>query len=119
MAEENNGAGPSPRSPLTIIMTPDKRPFFAATYIPKAARYGRAGMMDLIPQVREAWQSKRSESWPPEVQKRRVRVRSERASSCSERVEAKTSHSGSRRSRRRRRTHSMHVGLSPGCISRR
>ena len=29
--------------PLTIFMTPDKTPFFAATYIPKEGRYGRAG----------------------------------------------------------------------------
>jgi len=29
--------------PLTIIMTPDKKPFFAATYIPKAAASGRLG----------------------------------------------------------------------------
>ena len=27
--------------PLTIIMTPDKRPFFAATYIPKNSRLGQ------------------------------------------------------------------------------
>ena len=47
--------------PLTIIMTPDKRPFFAATYIPKNARYGRAGMTDLIPQIREIWQTRRSD----------------------------------------------------------
>ncbi|MCX5895225.1 MAG: thioredoxin domain-containing protein, partial [Proteobacteria bacterium] len=34
--------------PLTIIMTPDKKPFFAATYIPKETRYGGIGMLDLI-----------------------------------------------------------------------
>ncbi|MFA6371601.1 MAG: thioredoxin domain-containing protein, partial [Methanothrix sp.] len=28
--------------PLTIIMTPEKKPFFAATYIPKTGRYGQA-----------------------------------------------------------------------------
>ena len=26
--------------PLTIVMTPDRRPFFAATYIPKETRVG-------------------------------------------------------------------------------
>ncbi len=41
--------------PLTIIMTPDKKPFFAATYIPKESRYGRAGMMELIPRIRDVW----------------------------------------------------------------
>ena len=35
--------------PLTIIMTPEKKPFFAATYIPKTGRAGQAGMMEIIP----------------------------------------------------------------------
>ena len=45
--------------PLTIIMTPDKRPFFAATYIPKQSRYGRVGMVELVPRVQQFWQSDR------------------------------------------------------------
>jgi uncharacterized protein YyaL (SSP411 family) len=45
--------------PLTIIMTPDKRPFFAATYIPKESRHGRVGMMDLIPKVTHIWETQR------------------------------------------------------------
>jgi len=48
--------------PLTIIMTPDKRPFFAATYIPRAGRFGLIGMMELIPGVRELWASRRGEA---------------------------------------------------------
>lgn len=47
--------------PLTIIMTPDKKPFFAGTYFPKESRYGRVGMLELIPRVKEAWDSKRNE----------------------------------------------------------
>ncbi len=47
--------------PLTIIMAPDGRPFFAATYIPKESRYGRMGMLDLIPRIRELWQHHRQE----------------------------------------------------------
>ena len=35
--------------PLNIIMTPDKKPFFAASYIPKESRYGMTGLIDLIP----------------------------------------------------------------------
>jgi uncharacterized protein YyaL (SSP411 family) len=30
--------------PLTIIMTPDKEPFYAASYRPKESRYGRIGI---------------------------------------------------------------------------
>lgn len=41
--------------PLTIVMTPDKKPFFAATYIPKNNRYKRMGMMELIPKIKELW----------------------------------------------------------------
>ncbi|MBL7224093.1 MAG: thioredoxin domain-containing protein, partial [Candidatus Brocadiae bacterium] len=47
--------------PLTIIMTPDKRPFFAATYIPKRARMGRTGLMELVPRVVEVWKSRRAD----------------------------------------------------------
>jgi uncharacterized protein YyaL (SSP411 family) len=48
--------------PLTIIMTPDKKPFFAATYIPKISRYGRVGMMDLIPRVDHLWKNQREKA---------------------------------------------------------
>jgi uncharacterized protein YyaL (SSP411 family) len=41
--------------PLTIMMTPDKKPFYAGTYIPKEARFGRTGMVELLPRVAELW----------------------------------------------------------------
>ena len=41
--------------PLTIIMTPEKEPFFAATYIPKNSRQKMLGMMDLITQIEKVW----------------------------------------------------------------
>jgi uncharacterized protein YyaL (SSP411 family) len=47
--------------PLNISMTPDKRPFFAGTYIPKESRFGRLGMMDLIPRVKQVWNERRDE----------------------------------------------------------
>jgi len=47
--------------PLTIIMTPDKKPFFAATYVPKESRFGRTGMVDLIPQIKERWATNHDE----------------------------------------------------------
>lgn len=47
--------------PLTIIMTPDKQPFHAATYIPPDARFGRIGMRELIPRITEAWKTRRDE----------------------------------------------------------
>ena len=34
--------------PLTIIMTPNAKPFFSATYIPREAKYGRVGLIELL-----------------------------------------------------------------------
>jgi len=47
--------------PLTILMTPDRDPFFAATYIPKQSNFGRMGLMDLIPRLTELWTGQRAE----------------------------------------------------------
>ena len=47
--------------PLTIIMTPDKKPFFAGTYFPKETRFGRIGLIDLIKRIKELWNNQRSE----------------------------------------------------------
>jgi len=45
--------------PLTIIMTPEKKPFFAATYIPKNPGHGMKGLMQLLPQIARMWQEER------------------------------------------------------------
>ena len=47
--------------PLTVMMTPDKHPFFAGTYFPKESRMGRIGMLELIPRVAGIWHSNRDE----------------------------------------------------------
>ena len=47
--------------PLTIIMTPNKDPFFAGTYFPKRGRRGRPGMMELLPSVSQAWKKERDD----------------------------------------------------------
>jgi hypothetical protein len=44
--------------PLTIIMTSDKKPFFAGTYFPKDNRMGKIGMKELILKIKELWNSK-------------------------------------------------------------
>jgi len=46
--------------PLTIIMTPSKEPFFAATYIPKSSGFGHAGLLDILPEVMRMWENDRS-----------------------------------------------------------
>ena len=45
--------------PLTIIMTPDKVPFYAGTYLPRESRFGRIGMTELVPRVQQLWNSER------------------------------------------------------------
>lgn len=45
--------------PLTIIMTPEKEPFFAGTYFPKEGRGNRPGMMQLIPAIARNWEQDR------------------------------------------------------------
>lgn len=41
--------------PLTVLLTPDKQPFFAGTYFPKHSGYGRPGLLDVLKQVAELW----------------------------------------------------------------
>lgn len=41
--------------PLTIIMTPDKLPFFAGTYIPRESRGGQPGLMPLLSFIASKW----------------------------------------------------------------
>ncbi len=48
--------------PLTVVMTPNKDPFFAGTYFPKESRHGRLGMLDLLPRLSELWRERRSEA---------------------------------------------------------
>jgi len=47
--------------PLNIVMTPEGKPFFAGTYIPKENRYGRVGMKELVPAIKELWEDKKEE----------------------------------------------------------
>lgn len=45
--------------PMTILMTHDKKPFFAATYMPKHSRYGIMGLADFIPYINNLWHNNR------------------------------------------------------------
>ncbi len=42
--------------PLTVVMTPEKKPFFAGSYFPRHSRWGRPGLLDILSQVNEKWQ---------------------------------------------------------------
>ncbi|MDR3592577.1 MAG: thioredoxin domain-containing protein [Negativicutes bacterium] len=41
--------------PLTVILSADKKPFFAGTYFPKTSRWGRPGLMEILAAVRNKW----------------------------------------------------------------
>lgn len=45
--------------PLTIIMEPDKKPFFAGTYFPKYRDMGRMGLLELLTIICQQWQDNR------------------------------------------------------------
>jgi uncharacterized protein YyaL (SSP411 family) len=46
--------------PLTIIMTPQKQPFFAGTYLPKRGTAGIVGLVDLLRNVAKSWERDKS-----------------------------------------------------------
>jgi uncharacterized protein YyaL (SSP411 family) len=48
--------------PLTIIMTPDKKPFFAGTYFPSESGFNSIGLKDLILNVQDIWKDNRPEA---------------------------------------------------------
>jgi len=45
--------------PLTIIMTPEKKPFFAGTYFPKYSRGGLVGLVELLTNIAALWSEER------------------------------------------------------------
>lgn len=47
--------------PLNIVMTPDKKPFFAGTYFPRESGYGRLGMVDLAQRIKQLWSTSREQ----------------------------------------------------------
>lgn len=47
--------------PLTIIMTPEQKPFFAGTYFPKRSNYGRSGLLDILDVVTDKWKTQKNQ----------------------------------------------------------
>ncbi len=47
--------------PLTMFLTPDGKPFWGGTYFPKEPRYGRAGFVQILHAIHQAWQEKRDD----------------------------------------------------------
>jgi hypothetical protein len=47
--------------PLTVFLTPEKKPFYAGTYLPKVSRFGMTGLPDLLSRIIQVWQEKHSD----------------------------------------------------------
>src|SRR3954470_14900014 len=47
--------------PMSVFLTPDKRPFYAATYLPDTPRYGMPSFRQVLEGVHDAWGSRRDE----------------------------------------------------------
>lgn len=47
--------------PLTVLLTTDRKPFYAGTYFPKDSRYNRPGLLELLPRIVTLWREKRDE----------------------------------------------------------
>lgn len=46
--------------PLTVFLTPDKKPFYAGTYFPKNDRMGLPGLPTVLDNIAEAWKNNKS-----------------------------------------------------------
>ena len=44
--------------PMTVFLTPDRKPFFGGTYFPPEDRYGRPGFKTLLLHIAEQWDQK-------------------------------------------------------------
>lgn len=45
--------------PLTILMTPEQKPFFAGTYLPLRSRGGMTGLLELLEEAARLWKEER------------------------------------------------------------
>ncbi|MDR3724565.1 MAG: thioredoxin domain-containing protein [Terracidiphilus sp.] len=48
--------------PLTAFLTPDGRPYFGGTYIPREERYGRHGIVQVLEAMAQVWKERRAEA---------------------------------------------------------
>ena len=48
--------------PLTAFLTPDGRPYFGGTYIPREDRYGRPGIARVLTALAQVWRERRDEA---------------------------------------------------------
>ncbi|MBL8014411.1 MAG: thioredoxin domain-containing protein [Candidatus Omnitrophica bacterium] len=47
--------------PLTVFLTPEKKPFYGGTYFPPYAKWGSVGFRDLLGSIAKSWQTNQQE----------------------------------------------------------
>jgi uncharacterized protein len=47
--------------PMNVFLTPDLKPFFGGTYFPPDARHGRPSFLQLLQQISQLWQEKKTD----------------------------------------------------------
>ncbi|GAB4336518.1 MAG: thioredoxin domain-containing protein [Desulfobulbaceae bacterium] len=47
--------------PMSVFLFPDGKPFYAGTYFPPKAMYGRPGFSDVLLSIHEAWESRQDD----------------------------------------------------------
>jgi len=47
--------------PMTVVLTPDRKPFFGGTYFPPTPRYGMPSFKQVLVSIVNAWQTRRDE----------------------------------------------------------
>ncbi len=47
--------------PLSVFLTPDRKPFYGGTYFPPDDRWGRPGFLSLLTSVSNAWKTRRDD----------------------------------------------------------
>ena len=47
--------------PMTVLLTPDLRPFFGGTYFPPEGRSGQTGLLDVLGQIQRLWKTRGGE----------------------------------------------------------
>jgi uncharacterized protein YyaL (SSP411 family) len=47
--------------PLNVFLTPELEPFWGGTYFPPSTRMGRMGLLQLLPQLSQAWREQRDQ----------------------------------------------------------
>jgi uncharacterized protein len=47
--------------PMSVFLTPDRKPFFGGTYFPPESRAGQPGFLDLLNQIHQIWEQRQGD----------------------------------------------------------